>query len=564
MKLKNLFFLICWLFLASTAFAQKERILNFEVQLVVNQDRSVSVTELISVYANGNKIKRGITRNFPTNRNMDGRTLTMEYQIEEVRKDGKAEPYFAEYSDFGYKIYVGQEEVLLAPGNYTYLIKYRVPDQVGFFEKYDEIYWNAIGTDVEFEVEKATCKVILPQGASVVQETAYTGYLGQSSKEYTVNQDGRTLDYQVNRMLNPKEGLSVAVGFPKGIVDQPNFFERYGALMVIILGLVFLLPYYFYTWWAYGQDPPTPAAYPIWDSPDELSASSINYILKEQYQQKSFTASVINLAIKGFLKIEEKQEDNFFLKSTTFELIKIKDADDSLPEEERELLTRIFSGKKIINIDGKYDTYIESAYNSHQASLSEQHRSFVQKGNNLKLLWIPLFVSFLVGALSSFLFVSSAYTESINIIVMVIFAPIAVLGLLFYYFLIKKPTVEKLELQSRIKGFKMYLEMTEKDRLNLLNPPEFTPQHFERILPFAFALGVEHQWSEKFENILEAAQYRPQWNNSSRPIYFSSHFSQGFSNNLAGSAIKPAPSGGGSGGGGFSGGGGGGGGVGGW
>jgi uncharacterized membrane protein YgcG len=564
MKSKNLLFLICWLFLASASFAQKERIINFEVQLVVNQDRSVSVTELISVYANGNKIKRGITRNFPSGRSMNGRSINMKYQIEEVQKDGKPEPYFTESSGFGYKIFVGQKEVSLPPGYYTYMIKYRVPNQVGFFENYDEIYWNAIGTDVEFEIEKATCKVTLPTGASVIQETAYTGYLGQTSKEYTVNEDGRRLDYQVNRKLNPREGLTVAVGFPKGIVSQPSFLESYGTLMVIILGLIFLLPYYFYTWWTYGQDPPMPASYPIWNAPDELSASSINYILKEGYQRKSFTASIIDLAIKGFLKIEEKNEDNFFLKSTTFELIKIKDADDSLPEEERKLLIRIFSGKKIVSIDGVYDTYIESAYNSHQASLSDQHRSFIRKGNNLKFIWIPLLISFLIGGLSFFLFAINPYADGLNIKAMVIFVPIAIIGLLLYYFLIKKPTVEKLELQSRIKGFKMYLEMAEKDRLNLLNPPKFTPEHFEQVLPFAFALGVEHQWSEKFKNILEAAQYRPQWNNSSSPVYFSDHFSQGFSSNLVGSATKPAQSGGGSGGGGFSGGGGGGGGVGGW
>lgn len=566
MKSKNLlFFITCCLFLASSSFAQKEGIINFEVELVVNQDRSVSVTELIKVYANGNKIKRGITRNFPANRSMNGRTIKMKYQIEEILKDGKPEPYFTESSEHGYKIYVGQKEVFLEPRIYTYMIKYRVPNQIGFFEKYDEIYWNAIGTDVEFEIEKATCKVILPEGASVIQQTAYTGYLGQSNKEYTVNQDGRILYYEVNHKLNPGEGLTVAIGFQKGIIDKPSFLNSYGTLIVIILGLIFLLPYYFYTWWTYGQDPPTPASYPIWNSPDELSASSINYILKERYQRKSFTASIIDLAIKGFLKIEEKNEDNFFLKSTAYELIKLKEVDTSVPKEERDLFNRLFSNRSKVKIDGEYDTYVESAYNSHKSSLSDQHRSFVRKGNNLKFLGIPILISFLIGGLAFFLFANNPYAEGVNMKAMFVFVPIAVIGLLLYYYLIKKPSVEKLELQSRIKGFKMYLEMAEKDRLNLLNPPELTPEHFEQVLPFAFALGVEHEWSDKFKNILEAAQYRPQWNNSSNPIYFSDHFSRGFSNNLVGSATKPSQSGGGgSGGGGFSGGGGGGGGVGGW
>ncbi|MEL6923505.1 MAG: hypothetical protein AAFO94_05605, partial [Bacteroidota bacterium] len=122
-----------------------------------------------------------------------------------------------------------------------------------------------------------------------------------------------------------------------------------------------------------------------------------------------------------------------------------------------------------------------------------------------------------------------------------------------------------LDLQSRINGYLMYLDLAEKDRLALLNPPDMTPAHFEAALPFAFALGVEHKWTEKFKAILEAAQYRPEWNNSRTPYYFSSNFSSGFTKSASGSATKPQQSsGGGSGGGGFSGGGGGGGGVGGW
>ena len=110
----------------------------------------------------------------------------------------------------------------------------------------------------------------------------------------------------------------------------------------------------------------------------------------------------------------------------------------------------------------------------------------------------------------------------------------------------------------------MYLELAEKERLRLLNPPDMTPDHFETVLPYAFALGVEHAWTEKFKNILEKANYQAQWNNSASPIYFSDHFGRDFSQSVSGAATKPSDSGSGSGGGGFSGGGGGGGGVGGW
>ena len=158
---------------------------------------------------------------------------------------------------------------------------------------------------------------------------------------------------------------------------------------------------------------------------------------------------------------------------------------------------------------------------------------------------------------------------SLNAVALGLFVPMALIALFVYGYLIKRPTEEKLKLQSEIEGFKMYLEMAEKDRINLLNPPDRTPEHFEAMLPYAFALGVEHKWSAIFKSILEAAAYQPNWSNN-RHIYATHHFSSDFSRSIVQSSTPPPPAnsgggfGGGSGGGGFSGGGGGGGGVGGW
>ncbi len=114
----------------------------------------------------------------------------------------------------------------------------------------------------------------------------------------------------------------------------------------------------------------------------------------------------------------------------------------------------------------------------------------------------------------------------------------------------------------------MYLEMAEKDRLRLLNPLDKTPEVFEAALPYAFALGVEHKWTENFKSILDNTQYQPHWTNA-HPVYFGSHFGRSFSSSVNSSALDPAKDGSGggfsgSGGGGFAGGGVGGGGVGSW
>ena len=140
--MKNLLLLLSF-FLANISFAQ-ERITDFDVEVIINKDRSINVTELITVEALGHQIKRGITRNFPTRRSMNGRSVGMQYDILKIEKNGIREPYFEESTQRGYMLYIGNKNVFLKPGQYRYRIEYKVPNQIGFFSDFDEIYWNGV------------------------------------------------------------------------------------------------------------------------------------------------------------------------------------------------------------------------------------------------------------------------------------------------------------------------------------------------------------------------------------------------------------------------------------
>jgi uncharacterized membrane protein len=139
--------------------------------------------------------------------------------------------------------------------------------------------------------------------------------------------------------------------------------------------------------------------------------------------------------------------------------------------------------------------------------------------------------------------------------------------------LLKAPTPAGRRLLDQIEGFKLYLEVAEKERLGILNPPEKTPELFEKYLPYALALNVENEWNEQFAEVLEkAAQdpegYSPDWYHGRSYRDFSGRsFAETFSQGMAAaisSASTPPGSVSGSSGGGFSGGGAGGGGGSGW
>ena len=147
------------------------------------------------------------------------------------------------------------------------------------------------------------------------------------------------------------------------------------------------------------------------------------------------------------------------------------------------------------------------------------------------------------------------------------------LAIVFFAIIMRRPTLRGRKVLDEIVGFTDYMEVAEKDELNLRNPPDKTPQLFEALLPFALALGVEQAWSEKFAQVLasirnpDGSGYHPSWYrgnwSTSRLSTTTSSLSTGLNSALASSVSPPGSSSGGSGGG-FSGGGGGGGGTGGW
>jgi uncharacterized membrane protein YgcG len=180
------------------------------------------------------------------------------------------------------------------------------------------------------------------------------------------------------------------------------------------------------------------------------------------------------------------------------------------------------------------------------------------------LFSLPFFIGLLFG---TFLF-----ARSVSFSAAVIFIGIGLVNAVFFH-LLKAPTLKGRQVMDQIEGFKMYLSVAEKERLEILHPPEKTPELFEKYLPYALALDVENEWSEQFAEVLAQAQgagqpYSPAWYRGStwdgfRPARFADNLGGAFAGAIA-SASSPPGSSSGSGGGGSSGGGGGGGGGSGW
>ena len=162
--MRYFYFLI--LLLCSGWITSQEAILDYQVEISILNDADIEVTETITVRAAGNQIRRGIFRVIPTIRpDESGRNEPAPIEILDIRRDGQKEDYHVEKGRQNLTIYLGKESVILSPGEYTYVLRYKASNQIGYFEEYDELYWNVIGADWAFPIQEYGVKIKWPSGA---------------------------------------------------------------------------------------------------------------------------------------------------------------------------------------------------------------------------------------------------------------------------------------------------------------------------------------------------------------------------------------------------------------
>ena len=623
----------------SVQYEHIERIISFDSEITINEDASMIVLEKIQVYADGNKIRRGITRDFPTKYKDDyGNNVNVRFDILEVLRDGNTESYHTENLSNGIRIYLGRSDYYLPVGEYTYTIKYKTDRQIGYFDNFDELYWNVTGNGWDFLIEKATATINLPALVSrdKLKLFGYTGFQGIRGKDFNAEIiNSRQVKFSSTSSLNPKEGLTIGVQFPKGLIFEPTqsdrlryFIQDNMQVVFGLIGIIVLFFYYVIIWWRVGKDPSKGLIIPLYEPPKNMSPAAVRFIMEMGYDDKIFTSTIVSLAVKRYLLIEEDGKDYILVKNIS---------DAPLTIDEKAVIDKLSfknnNGRQILELEQKNHAILQKAIKGLKNSLKNSfektyfltNRKYFIMGivvsviiliiSNVQgseeqifsLVWVSFWsigvaallfsvfkawkgalnkgrgkvtalggaifitlfsIPFVIGELVGLYFLSAAGSPLMIVIVGII----VLLNLLFYN-LLKAPTLLGRKIMDRIEGFKMYLSVAEKDRLESIKEPDKTPELFEAFLPYALALNVENQWAEKFSDVLssidkDSSAYRPGWYSGTSwstlgAAGFATSLSGSFSSTISSSSTAPGSSSGG-GGGGSSGGGGGGGGGGGW
>jgi hypothetical protein len=622
------------------SFAQTgERILSYDVDIAIQPDGSLRIVERID-YDFGAQQRHGIFRDIRNRLSYDG-TFDRVYpiQVESVLgSPGTPDGYKIVHQGPIFRIQIGDAKKTIT-GAHVYTITYRVDGAMNGFADHDELYWNVIGDQWPAPIDGAHIRVTAP--GAISQVACFSGPFRSGLACSVARFSGAAAEFRQVKQdplpwaLGPFEGLTVVVGLPKGVVADPRpiLDERWaiqrafsvtpvtvsvaGALLLLVVGgLIWLM-------WrtgrdrravgsavdvAYGSSTGGEQAVPLFEEgtfpveyapPDNLRPGQVGTLIDEQANPLDVTATIVDLAVRGYLRIEEIAKKGWFGKPDWW-LVKLREDDDGLLRYERILFDGLFSGS-----DASDDTDAEAE--AADASIDEPaptrpdlplpRTAPETELARVKLSSLRTHFAKRLADVQEALYVDATrrkwfagrpdkmrsqwgkrgwwlFLAGVGLTVLVarpthlglIAVPIAIGGLILIWgsHLMPRRTPMGTGLVRRVLGFRTYIETAEA------REAQFAEQEnlFSKYLPYAIVFGCTEKWARAFAGLENQAATTASWYLGVHPFTIVS-FSSSINNFTVSSAgtITSTPSGSGSsgfGGGGFSGGGGGGGGGGSW
>lgn len=573
---RSLAVLATGVFLACLPFAvlaqATEEIRSFASDITVLSDGRITVSERIEYVFPDQR--HGIYRDIPT-RYVDekGRKSVIPIVVDNVvNADGAPWQYQVQKNADSVRIKIGDPNATIS-GTQVYVISYSASGALRYFDDHDELYWNVTGTGWTVPIRRSSATIRLPENVpgDKLQLKCFTGAQGSTAQNCLGNRNGSNAEFVAN------DALTVVVGWPPGLVaklepQHPSPFAKAWPALIPLLTLTWLVR----RWWTQGKDPRGTGTLVVqYDPPDNITPAEMGVLIDESADLTDVSATIVDLAVRGFIKIKEVETTGLLFKGKDFqfELRKPFVTDTALKAHERKVLSTIFVGDKagqtvmLSTLKGGHAFY--TAMPSIKKALYDQvvERGYFASNPELvrgKYAGIGVVIIIVAAMGISFggIRLGAELTTALTIAVIVS----GVLFLVFAPFMPKKTEKGKAAKEHAV-GFSEYLEKAEKYRLQWQEKENM----FEKFLPFAMVFGVVGQWSNAFKDIGLKA---PDW-------YEGSSMSSGMFNAIAfghmvnsmnssvNAAMMSAPqktsSGSGfSSGGGFSGGGGGGGGGGSW
>jgi uncharacterized membrane protein YgcG len=544
------------------AAARELTIQHFDAKITVNADGTVDVTEIIEARFTGEW--HGIYRTIPVEYTTpQGFNYTLFLDVLGVADDD-GKPLKYEISREGayrkLKIYV--------PGavdsTRTVIVRYHVLDGLKFFQDHDELYWNVTGDEWEVPIVNATAHIELPSAATGIHAAVYTGRFGAREQDADVTTNANAIDVAMRRPLAFHEGLTAVVGWDKGVVHEPGplahswlFLQSNWPLMIPIVAFIGM----FSLWWTQGRDPRRLAIAVQYEPPDGLTPGEAGTLVDNEAAMRDITATIVDLAVRGFLVIEQTQEDKLLglmhNKEYVFHMQKPPAEWAAAKPHEVEILGALFEGGsrdsvKLSELQNHFYTHLPAIRDRiFDALMADNY--YLHRPDKVRQGYVTVGLVLGVGMVWGGAVLARMFgVAQLTVIVAGVATGIVVCG--FGYFMPAR-TITGARTLEKVLGFEDFLGRVEEDRFERVVK---TPQMFEKFLPYAMALHVEKKWVAAFADIYREPPnwYRGPYGGAFTPYFLVNDLDMMSARAGTVMASSPRSSGGsGFGGGGFSGGG---------
>ena len=550
-------------------FAGSEHIRDFASTLQITPDGMLIVEERIVFSLPQNTTYHGLFRDLPlTPRWRAPGVSQVPLHIESISLDGRdLNPDDTEIQGGNrLRIFMRDPDQTLDQGEHLFVLRYLMGRQVGFYDKYDELNWNVTGSDWAFPIASTSARIVLPDGASPLQTAGWVGEPGSRDTNVQIQAGQQEVDFRSGKALPPGEELTVAVSWPKGLVTPPNdALPTWTRILPVGIFLVVLL-FFGGAWWRYGKDPRPGSIIPRYYPPQEpgnsekqgMSPAAVSFMLTGTgFDGRGFAAMFAQMAREKVCVISGTPREGFSVKAGTGEplyaeeavafrmlkkwgLLRINKANASVITKLRSRTGEAVEGQYArfwhlswgISLTGialavlLLFGYLWLQFGSPEFWPDALYPELVcggllfsllsWLGCNLSLLWRQRRIFRILGALlGSALLVLFLLLFLEDLLIYLSPLSMVLLGLtcaipIFFLPHMKAPTREGQRLRDEMAGLEMYIAAAEESRLNMLNPPERTPELYQRLLPYAMVFSLEKAWGAKFADVLEKAGQEPE------------------------------------------------------
>ncbi len=392
-----------------------------------------------------------------------------------------------------------------------WIISYRMSGAMIYADDYDRLYWNAVSQNRSVPIKHARVTVQLPTGSDLekVETTYYTYqntqslYPGQSASS---GLEGELLWWEMEN-LHPYQVLTIDVAMPKGIVEVP-FVHQMGFFFIMLAAAVSLflavLGYMMFIWYRRGRDERgTEQPLVSFLPPKELSPAALSFLVEQNSRMEELPITVVDLAVRGKLKIVELQDEKIPGQSK-FRFIRKDSSEEGLLAHEREVMKGLFkNGDEVSEDELKLFETLIKILKEVKKEVKERKLFYDQDPEKVtgKYFWRGFSLAFfpsilLIILLASWIKLSSPYILLAGIIP-------AGIAVMVVGNSMPKRTAEGSRILGQALAFKEYLSTAERGELESM-----TVQNIQENLPYAMALGIAEEWARKFQGILVS---QPDW-----------------------------------------------------